>query len=419
MDVAIITFGIGAIIFSAYLFTHIFHRFNIPDVLFLVLIGLILGPIAGFVDVDNIGVLGELFATLTVLIILFEAGLGLRMRELFSSAPRALLLMLLTLISTVLVVVPVAHFLLNIPFVEALLAGVLLGGISSGIVIPVISKLPLKESTKSLLTLESNLNDVVTIAIVFAIIDFASVGVFDVRTFSASLGTDIFIALLVGSIGALLWSQVIHKVRGIQNNVFMTPALVLVLFGVSELLGASGIFAALAFGITLGNLQFFDFQKLPRFVQFETFSLTKWERRAFENFVFLFKTYFFIYIGLSIGLEDMWILAIAAGVTLLLFGMRYLAVNLAAGSSVSGIDRQVLYRLLPKGLVGAALITLVSNEVTRDFTYGVILFSILLTSMFIFLLPQRQTKQVHEQDEGLDVQPATGNREEVNPHATG
>jgi potassium/hydrogen antiporter len=229
---------------------------------------------------------------------------------------------------------------------------------------------------------------VFTIAIVFAIIDFSNNGFIDVKSFSVDLGLDILIAFLVGTIAALLWSQLISRVRNIQNNIFMTPALVMIVFSVTEVLGASGIFAALAFGITLGNLQYVS-KRFPQLPGFQEFFLTKWEKRTFEGIVFLLKTYFFVFIGLSIGIGDITILLWALGATVLLFIARMLIVRLFVSRDTPMFDVQVLQRLLPKGLVGAALITLVDNGVAQDFTFGVILWSIVFTSILIFITSKR------------------------------
>ena len=388
MDIAFIIFGIGAIIFLSHLFSQIFEKFNIPDVLFLVAFGFILGPVTGLVSVADLGVIGEVFVLLTLLLILFESGLGIKLKGLFLSAPRALVFMLATLISTIGIITFFGHFVFTFTLVESLLVGTLLGGVSAGISLPLLKKLPVSEETKSLITVESNINDVLTIAIVFAIIDFSSNGFIDARSFSVDLGLDILIALLVGSITALLWSQLISRVRNIQNNIFMTPALVMIVFSVTEVLGASGIFAALAFGITLGNLQYVN-KRFPQLLGFQEFFLTKWEKRTFEGIVFLLKTYFFVFIGLSIGIGDIAVLLWALGATTLLFIVRMLIVRLFVSRDTSLFDVQVLQRLLPKGLVGAALITLVDNSVTQDFTFGVILWSIVFTSILIFITSKR------------------------------
>jgi potassium/hydrogen antiporter len=388
MDIAFIIFGIGAIIFLSHLFSQIFEKFNIPDVLFLVVIGFILGPVLGFVNVANLGVIGEVFVLLTLLIILFESGIDIKLKGIFSSAPRALVFMLATLISTIGIVTFFGHFVFAFTFIESLLVGTLLGGVSAGISLPLLKKLPVSEETKSLITFESNINDVFTIAIVFAIIDFSNNGFIDVKSFSVDLGLDILIAFLVGTIAALLWSQLISRVRNIQNNIFMTPALVMIVFSVTEVLGASGIFAALAFGITLGNLQYVS-KRFPQLPGFQEFFLTKWEKRTFEGIVFLLKTYFFVFIGLSIGIGDITILLWALGATLILFVARMLIVRLFVSRDTLMFDVQVLQRLLPKGLVGAALITLVDNSVAQDFTFGVILWSIVFTSILIFITSKR------------------------------
>lgn len=387
MDISLVIFGIGAIIFLAYIFSQIFERFNIPDILFLVAIGLLLGPIFNLVSVANVGIFGEVFVLLTLLIILFESGLHIKLKGFFSNAPRALLFMFATLISTIGIVALFGHFVFDFSIVESLLVGTLVGGVSAGISLPLLKKLSVSPETKSLITFESNINDVFTIAVVFAIIDFSNNGFFDLKSFTTDIGFDIIIAFIVGALAAVLWSQTISHLRNIQNNIFMTPALVMIVFSATELLGASGVFAALAFGIILGNLQYMHIW-FPRLPGFQEFHLTRWEKRTFSSIVFLLKTYFFVYIGLSINIDSISILAWALGATILLFIARMIIVRVFVNKDTSIFDVQILQRLLPKGLVGAALITLIDNQVAQDFTFGIILWSIIFTSILISLTPK-------------------------------
>lgn len=125
----------------------------------------------------------------------------------------------------------------------------------------------------------------------------------------------------------------------------MTPALVLLVFGISELLGASGVFAAFAFGIVLGNLQLIKPNSMLGFFGFHEFSLTKWETRMFSSLVFLLKTYFFVYIGLSIGFDNLFALLAGFIATILLFGVRAVSVKLAINGSLPLFDQRVLARL--------------------------------------------------------------------------
>lgn len=395
MNITFIILGIGALIFLAHLFSQLFQKYNIPDVLFLVAIGFFLGPLTGLVNVAKLGVTGDVFVLLTLLIILFESGLDIKLKGLFSTAPRAFVFMIATLISTIGIVALFGRYLLGFSFTESLLVGTLLGGVSAGISLPLLKNLPVAAETRSLIAFESNINDVLTIGVVFAILDFSNHGFIDAGTLLSQVGLDILIALLVGSATALMWSQLISQVRNIQNNIFMTPALVMIVYSASELLGASGIFSALVFGITLGNLQYVHL-RIPGLPAFREFFLTRWEKRMFAGLVFLLKTYFFVYIGLSIGVGEAGVLLWALVATVLLFLARMLIVRLFVSRNTSLFDARILQRLLPKGLVGAALITLVDNAVAKDFTFGVILWSIVFTGILISFTSQKSAERPAE-----------------------
>jgi Na+:H+ antiporter len=55
MDTASSIFFVGLLIFLAHLFTGLFSRTKIPDVLLLMLIGLLIGPCLGIVNIENFG----------------------------------------------------------------------------------------------------------------------------------------------------------------------------------------------------------------------------------------------------------------------------------------------------------------------------------------------------------------------------
>src|SRR5215469_305272 len=77
MHVATNILVVGTLIFVAHAFTGIFSRARVPDVLLLTIIGILLGPVLHLVTPENFGAVGPVFATVTLVIILFEAGLSL------------------------------------------------------------------------------------------------------------------------------------------------------------------------------------------------------------------------------------------------------------------------------------------------------------------------------------------------------
>jgi potassium/hydrogen antiporter len=88
MNTALAIVVLGGITLLAHLFTESFSRTRIPDVLWLILIGLGIGPLGHIIAPDDFGVVGPIFITITLVIILFQSGIGLSLNTLLKSYPR-------------------------------------------------------------------------------------------------------------------------------------------------------------------------------------------------------------------------------------------------------------------------------------------------------------------------------------------
>ena len=62
---------LGILVFSAHLFSMIFSKKKIPDVLLLLVIGVLIGPVLGFVTPEDFGSVGSVFTSITLVVILF------------------------------------------------------------------------------------------------------------------------------------------------------------------------------------------------------------------------------------------------------------------------------------------------------------------------------------------------------------
>ena len=103
VDISLIIVFIGILIFLGHLFESLFDLMKVPDLLFLILIGLVAGPVLGLVSPDQFGVVGPIFAMITLIIILFEGGLNLRFEVIAGSLARASLLTVTNFIASFLV----------------------------------------------------------------------------------------------------------------------------------------------------------------------------------------------------------------------------------------------------------------------------------------------------------------------------
>ncbi len=70
-DIALIIAVVGGLIFLAHLFLHIFNRTRVPDVLLLIVVGIILGPASNLVPIESFGLVGPILVTVTLVVILF------------------------------------------------------------------------------------------------------------------------------------------------------------------------------------------------------------------------------------------------------------------------------------------------------------------------------------------------------------
>lgn len=85
MNVDLTILFLGLLVFSAHLFSSIYTRKKIPDVLLLILIGLIIGPIFGIIQPSDLGAGGPVFVAMTLVVILFDGGTSLDIRVMQSA----------------------------------------------------------------------------------------------------------------------------------------------------------------------------------------------------------------------------------------------------------------------------------------------------------------------------------------------
>ena len=400
MNIAIALVAVGLLVFLAHVLDDLFARTKVPDVLLLLGLGLLLGPGLNLVRPEHLGAVGPLFTTITLVIILFEGGLGLDLGLLFHSLRSAALLTILNFLATMAVVAPLARLTMGMAWLPALTLGAILGGTSSAVVIPMIRRLNLGDRTRTTLALESALSDVFVIVVALGLMGGLKAGELHIGSLVGGMAASFLIAGLLGTLGGLLWALALNRIHGLQNSIFTTPAFVCVVFGIVELLGFSGAIAALALGITLGNLDRIP-ARLLRGSPEALASLNATEREVFSEVVFLLKTFFFVYIGVSIRINSWLDAALGLGLTLAVFLVRIPVVHASLSTkTTSRMDALACSALVPKGLAAAVLASiplqmgLPHAEAIKNTTFAVVLFSILAASLLVFLAERGWLKRV-------------------------
>ena len=161
MEVAV--FGAGLFIFLAHLLDYFFERTRVPDILLLMLLGVLVGPIFGWMSPADFGAVGEFLAVVTLVVILCASGLSLKFQVLLKAAKRATPFALFSMLGAVALIGLCLNVFLGLDSGMSRLGGFILGGRSPAVVIPVVKGLRATDETTTLLTVESALTDVLCI----------------------------------------------------------------------------------------------------------------------------------------------------------------------------------------------------------------------------------------------------------------
>lgn len=393
---------IGLLIFAAHLFSSIFSRRRIPDVLFLIIIGLIIGPLTHLVDSDKLTLLGSILSAVTLVLILFESGTQLSFNNLKDSFIPSLKLTALNFVFSAIAVWLVVWLILKMDPVVGLMMGCVLGGTASAVVAPTVRQLNMSQKSSTILILEAAIGNVFSIVLALALLQAIRSRHVEFGMIFGSIFSSFILATLIGLVGAMFWALILDKIREIKYSVLTTPAFVFILFGINEWMGYSGAIAALAFGIGMANIDGIYDGLLHKVFKKRPANLNDTERALFSELVLLLKTFFFVYVGMSIQLNAWQPIIIGLAITVMLFILRIPVVKLAISKKDLIPHNEIRYMsaIDPKGLTAAVLATqaiayIPDMEVgffIRNIVFSVILFSIIINSILIPLIGTSKSK---------------------------
>lgn len=395
---------LGALIFCAHLFSALFSKRRVPDVLLLVLVGIVIGPVLGLVKPDMLGSFGMIFSSVTLVFILVDSGLDIHIDDLRRYWLGMVQVTSCSFVVSMLTAAMVAHYVALLDWRASLLLGSMVAGTGAAIVIPMIRQMKVSAQTRTVLTLESAISAVFCIVVSLAFIEGFKLGHISFVRVSGNVLASFFMALLLGVVGGIGWSGLLRRVRRRQNSMFLTPAFIFVIYGFTEALGYSGAIAALAFGIVLGNASYFELSFLRKFYKRRLpnmQSLEDTEKLFFKEMVFILKTFYFIYIGISIPFTDKMALLYGLIIAAAIFVARLILIQIVGHKNTS-TDRWIVSIMMPKGLVSAVLGSMpmqINQAAGYDvipyasriqcMVYSIIFFSIIICSIMVLLSRRR------------------------------
>ncbi|QJX47954.1 hypothetical protein HMJ29_13805 [Hymenobacter taeanensis] len=397
MTTPILIVLIGFIIFLGHYLAQLFERTKIPDVVGLLLVGILLGPIFHLINPIAFGQAGRVFSNVVLVFILFESGLEVRFDQLQASLRGTVSLTTLNFVVTTLVVAIMGQLFAGLDFLSSVILGSILGGTSSAVVTTLTRSVNILPQTSTTLVMESALSDVFTLAVPIALISVYTGSSFSVSTLFTQILASLFVAILTGAVSGYFWSVLLNRVPTLLKTHFSTPAFVFILYGLVEMLDFSGPIAVLFFSITLGNVALLKPRKrnwyLPQ--PTEHVELTSKEKDFFAEIVFLLRTFFFVYVGMSIVLDNWSLIGLGVTITVLLLLFRIPVVLATTAPTTPQFDMAFMSVMIPKGLGAAVLATLPSQRglptgpAIQTITFAVIMATTVLCTVLFFLVEKR------------------------------
>jgi cell volume regulation protein A len=334
----------------------LFEKKGIPDMLFLILLGVIVGPVLRIFDPNAINGLAPYVAALALVFILFDGGIRLNIRQVFSDSPRAVLLAVVGFLFSMLVVAVVMVTALGTPLSYGMLFGSIYGGSSSIVVVSLASKIKISEKGCHILVLESATTDILCIVVSLSIIGVILTGKADVITIGTSIFGKFLIGLTFGMIFGFLWLLLLKKLSRFPFSYMLTLAIALSTYAISEIFGGSGALSCLIFGLILGNenelLGFF------RFEQGKVKAVDEGLKRFESEIAFFVRTFFFVFLGIIASITDVSFIIFGVVISALLLLVRFGAVFLTTFRTDMVKERPIMTFVLTRGLAAAVLATL-------------------------------------------------------------
>lgn len=413
MSITLLFALLGGLLVLAFVANRLFHRTRVPDVIVLMAVGLLLGPVFGWVDPHQFQPVTHAFGTLAVILILFEAGLDLDLRDTLRHFPGGLLLAVVAYLLSLGLVSFVVAWAMNLSVSAALLVGATLACTSSSITLPILQQIEIEKPAQVTMLLEASLSDAFAVLTVGILLDIGGAFQNLMSSVASRFLLHVGVSLLLAIVAAIIWSFVLPKLSDQRFWQVLTFAVVLLLYAGAERIHANGLIAVLCFGLALANFRRVDPHLLESSFGLE---LLREERHSqmlsfHSELAFLVRTFFFVLIGVIVQFRELIeLLPAVMGVVGAIIAARWLAV-LASRWSWQGfrpLEREVIFWIMPRGLITVVLALQILRARGTAFAFlpGLAFAAILVTNLLVIVGSIRARRSEARQSAQQTVPPA-------------
>ena len=355
-----------------------FKKTGIPDILFLMILGIIIGPVLGIIQPEAVLEIVPYFAAVALIIIMFDGGLNLHIGKVLETAHFAIILVIVGFAISVGIVAGLAHYGLGWEWIDSVLLGTIVGGSSSIIVFGLVQKLHISDGAKSMISFESALTDIFAVIIAFVLFEAVLSGEFSLDLLGVTIGKAVLVGLVLGFGVGIPWMFVISKLKNAQHSYMLTIGMVFMLFFLATSFGESGALTALVFGLMLGKKTYFS-----RILKIK-FPEDTIDNSLHSQVTFLVRAFFFVFVGLLASFAQIEYVIFGVIAAIAIYIGRIIITKSVLVRGFSKLDTKVTSVMIPRGLAAAVLATFpLSMGLPNAEAYPQIIFFVVITSVII------------------------------------
>ncbi|MGA2097121.1 MAG: cation:proton antiporter [Candidatus Acidiferrum sp.] len=374
MDLNLFFALLGGLLVLAFLANRLVRFTGVPDVIILMATGVVIGPVLHWINPNLFRGATHGFGSLALILILFEGGLELKIREIISHFAGGFFLSLFSYSLSAVGVALVCRHALHFTWIPSLLVGATLGCVSSAIILPVLQQVNLRREVKVTLLVEASFGDALAVLAVSTLLDIAAGGSASAKVVSWSLFSSIILAVASGALIGILWSYLLPLLSEERFWHVLTFAAVLLVYSGVHAMHGNDLVAVLVFGFTLANYP--AARKRIHLVEdaesadwFSETPVKQEHRKSLAHhhgqmltfhgeLAFLIRTFFFVLLGALVeyaGLRKRAVLALGCFGAILI--ARWIAVQSGrfAWRGFTSHERELMTWFLPRGLITAVL----------------------------------------------------------------
>ena len=389
----IILLAAGVVIFLGVAGEAFFKKTGIPDVAFLMILGVIIGPVFGIIQAEAVIQVVPYFAALALIIIMFDGGLNLDIKHVVKTAHYSVTLAIIGFILSVIIISVATHYVLEWTWLESILLASIVGGSSSAIVFGLVRNIRISEETKSILSFESAVTDILATIIAFILFEAVLAGHFDLQTLQETIGRAVIVGLVLGFGVGIPWMYISTKLGNAQHAYMLTLSILFVLFFLANSFGESGALTALVFGLMIGNKR-----HLSRILRFKVPRI-EMDDPTHNQLTFLVRSFFFVFVGLMATFGQIEYMIFGIVITIAVFVGRAGVVKAVLTKRFSRLDKSVTNSMVPRGLAAAVLATYpITMGLPNAEAYPQMIFFIILSSVIITTIGLGKSKKIPPPD---------------------